>query len=250
MCRLWQPPLSIYHHLLAPHPSTSSLIIILHAHSTLLPSPIPSPPALTTLWIEPCFAAYSSQQPMERRTNYTCRDFTEVGREGGRKRRRLRRMRARVTPHLFRLVCERVVIRVPSPLPRSLPPSLQAYTICWDMSTQRNPFNWADELYRGYLHSLASYAQQHVCRGMELSASGRRRRKEGREGGREDAERERERQNACRRTCIWMHLADLSAFEVPSHPLPPSLPPSPPPRRRPDPPPGTIRQMGAIQVSG
>jgi len=84
--------------------------------------------------------------------------------------------------------CERVVIPVRPPLPLSLPPFLQAYTLCWDMSTQRAPFNWADELYRGYLHSLASYAQQHVCRGMERSASGRRLKKLGWKEMREDAE--------------------------------------------------------------
>lgn len=34
--------------------------------------------ALTTLWTVPCFTAYGERQPLERRMNYTPRDFTQA----------------------------------------------------------------------------------------------------------------------------------------------------------------------------
>ena len=34
--------------------------------------------ALTQLWTVPCFAAYGERQPLERRNNYTPRDFTQA----------------------------------------------------------------------------------------------------------------------------------------------------------------------------
>jgi len=108
-------------------------------------------------------------------------------------------------------------------LPPSLLPSLQAYTICWDMSTQRTPYNWADELYQGYLRSLSSYVQQYVCRGMEQSVSGR---EGGRKGGRKGGTRQW--------VCAHFYQADLhssvlcrhraSILTSPLSSLPPSLP--------------------------